>query len=370
MTSTVIINGDGWGPGVELRQLEYFVAVAEEFGFGRAAERLHTVPASVSRQIARLEHELGLRLFDRSDRHGVRHGVRLTAAGERLLPEARAALAAAARVRDTAAGITAGTEGLVRLGTTRAFADRVYRALDTLAARRPGLRVRLERAPQEARLAAVRSGTFDAALVRTLRRADGVALHPLWSEPLVAALPASHALALGLAEGEAPSLDRLARLPLRLAPRAADPALHDLVTAALPEWTPGPPFTTLQDTLTELAAHPEPSWALFHPVGPLPPMPRITFRTLPDLTVPVSLAIPSGRPPTPPVQALLEALATTTTPPPPAGTPPKGSAPTGTVPTGTAPTGTVPTGTVPTGTAPTGTATGKAPAGAVTSAVR
>ncbi|MER7108939.1 LysR family transcriptional regulator [Streptomyces sp. NPDC000229] len=291
---------------MELRQLEYFVAVAEELGFGRAAERLHTVQASVTRQIAGLERELGLRLFDRSARH-----VRLTAAGERLLPEARAALAAAARVRATAVGITAGTEGLVRLGTTRAFADRVYRALDMLAARRPGLRVRLERAPQEARLAAVRSGTFDAALVRTVRRADGVALHPLWADPLIAALPASHAAALGLDEDEAPSLDRLARLPLRLVPRAANPAFHDLVTAALPDWTPGPPFTTLQDTLTELAAHPEPSWTLFYPVGQLPPTGRITFRTLPGLTVPVSLAVPAGRPLAPPVQALLDALTAT-----------------------------------------------------------
>ncbi|WP_208828040.1 LysR family transcriptional regulator [Streptomyces ficellus] len=290
---------------MELRQLEYFVAVAEELGFARAAERLQTVQASVSRRIADFERELGLRLFDRTSRY-----VRLTAAGERLLPEARAALAAAARVRDTAAGITAGTEGLVRLGTTRAFADRVYRTLDTLAARRPGLRVRLERAPQEARLAAVRSGIFDAALVRTVRRADGVTLHPLWTEPLIAALPAAHAAALGLADDEPLSLERLARLPLRLAPRAANPAFHDLVTSALPAWTPGPPFTTLQDTLAELAAHPEPSWTVFYPVGPLPPTARITFRVLPGLAVPVSLAVPAGRPLTPPVQALLDALAT------------------------------------------------------------
>ncbi|MEE1754832.1 LysR family transcriptional regulator [Streptomyces sp. SP18CS02] len=289
---------------MELRQLEYFVAVAEELGFGRAAERLHTVQASVSRQIARLERELGLRLFDRSTRH-----IRLTSAGERLLPEARAALAAAARVGETADGITSGTQGLVRLGTTRAFADRVYRALDTLASHRPGLRVRLERAPQEARLSAVRSGTFDAALVRTVRRVEGVILHPLWADPLIAALPASHALA----EDEPPSLDRLAGLPLRLAPRTANPAFHDLVTAALPRWTPGPPFTTLQDTLSGMAADPEPSWTLFYPVGPLPPIARVAFRTLPDLAVPVSLAVPAGRPLVPPVQALLDALTVTAT---------------------------------------------------------
>ncbi|MET9429290.1 LysR family transcriptional regulator [Streptomyces sp. NPDC003036] len=293
---------------MELRHLEYFVAVAEELGFGRAAERLHTVQASVSRQIARLERELGLRLFDRSTRH-----VRLTAAGERLLPEARAALAAADLIRRTAAGIAAGTEGLIRLGTTRAFADRVYRALDTLAARRPGLRVRLERAPQEARLAAVRSGTFDAALVRTVRQAEGVALHPLWCDPLIAALPAGHPLAAA----DVLSLDSLAHLPLRLAPRAANPAFHDLITSALPRMTPGPPFTTLQDTLTDLASGPDPSWTVFYPVGNLPPTTRVVFRPLPALTVPVSLATPPGPPP-PALQALLDALTAvppTTVPP-------------------------------------------------------
>src|SRR4051794_772861 len=82
------------GHSVELRQLRYFVTVAEEQGFGRAAERLHVVQPAVSQQIRRLERELGVALFERSTRH-----VRLSPAGERLLPEARTALAAADRVR-------------------------------------------------------------------------------------------------------------------------------------------------------------------------------------------------------------------------------------------------------------------------------
>ncbi|WP_189537326.1 LysR family transcriptional regulator [Streptomyces roseolilacinus] len=292
---------------MELRQLEYFVAVAEELGLRRAAERLETAEEAVGRQIDRLEGELGLRLFDRGK--PPRH-VRLTAAGERLLPEARAALAAAERVRETAAGIVGGTEGLVRLGTSRAFADRVYRALGALAERRPRLRVRLERAPQEGRLAAVRSGTFDAALVRTVCRAEGVALYPVWTEPLLAALPAGHPLA-ALDE---PHPAQLARLPLRLAPRETNPALHDLVTSAVPDWTPGPPFTTLQATLDALAAAAEPSWTVFHPAGALPRDRRLVVRPLKAPRVPVSLAVRPDRL-TPAVRALLEALTATAEPP-------------------------------------------------------
>ncbi|MFJ9794217.1 LysR family transcriptional regulator [Streptomyces sp. NPDC101145] len=292
---------------MELRQLEYFVAVAEELGLGRAAERLEAPEGEVGHRIDGLERELGLRLFERGapPRH-----VRLTAAGERLLPEARAALAAAERVRQTAAGIATGTEGLLRLGTSRAFADRVYRALGTLAERRPRLRVRLERAPQEARLAAVRSGTFDAALVRTVRRAEGIALYSVWTEPLLAALPAGHPLA-------APDVlhpAQLARLPLRLAPRETNPALHDLVTSAVPDWTPGPPFTTLPATLDDLAAAAEPSWTVFHPAGPLPRDRRLAIRPLGAPRVPVSLAVRPGRL-APAVRALLEALTATAEPP-------------------------------------------------------
>ncbi|MCP9959447.1 LysR family transcriptional regulator [Streptomyces sudanensis] len=285
---------------MELRQMEYFVAVAEEFGLRSAAERLGAAEAEVDHRIGELERELDLRLFDRGSPPG---RLRLTAAGEYLLPGVRAALAAVGRVRETAAGVAAGTEGLVRLGSSRAFADRVYRATGALAERRPGLRVRLERAPQEGRLAAVRSGTFDAALVRTVRRAEGVVLHPVWTEPLLAALPAGHPLA----SLEEPHPSRLARLPLRLVPRETDPALYDLVVSVLPDWTPGPPFTTLRATLDALATAAEPSWTVFHPAGPLPRDRRLVFRPLGAPRVPVSLAVRPGRP-APAVAALLEAL--------------------------------------------------------------
>jgi DNA-binding transcriptional LysR family regulator len=94
---------------VELRQLRYFVAVAEELNFGRAAERLRIAGPSLSQQIKALERDLGVRLFDRD-----RRAVALTASGEALLPRTRALLEQADKLRRSATGMSA-TEP-VRLG--------------------------------------------------------------------------------------------------------------------------------------------------------------------------------------------------------------------------------------------------------------
>lgn len=301
----------GYGRGattVELRQLEYFVAVADEGGFGRAAGRLHVVQASVSQQVARLERELGLRLFDRTTRR-----VGLTAAGERLLPEARTALAAAARVKHMAAEIVSGTEGVLRLGTARAFAERVHPALDVLAERDPGFRVRLLQEPRERRIEALRSGELDAALVRGGGPLPGLSVMPVWDDPLIVALPATHPLA-ALPRFEPGDL---AGLPLRLAPRDRNPAFHDLVTGLMRasgiDAPVGPHFTTLQETLTAIAtdsASGSPSWTVFDLVGDLPPAGRVAFRPGLGARSAVSLAVRPG-PLSPGTQHLLDAFKAT-----------------------------------------------------------
>jgi DNA-binding transcriptional LysR family regulator len=289
------------GGGVELRQLAYFTAVAEELNFARAAQRLHIVQPAVSQQIRRLERDLGVQLFDRTSRR-----VRLTAAGECLLPEARAVLAAAEKTRQVAAELAGG--GLLRLGTSQGLGDRLTQVLDELARTTPALRVELVGAPAERRLAMVRSGQLDAAFVRATPRARDVEVLPLWDDPLAAALPAGHPLAAH------PALDlrQLRDLPLRLAPRDDNPAFHDLVLAACaaagfqPEL--GPAFTNAQDTLAEVGTGPA-CWAVLYASATEQMIaPRVAFRPLAGLAAQTSLAVLPG-PPAPALRRLLDACA-------------------------------------------------------------
>ncbi|MDP4511046.1 LysR family transcriptional regulator [Nonomuraea turcica] len=282
---------------MELRQLQYFVVVAEEGGFSRAAERLHIVQAAVSQQIARLERELGVILFDRTTRQ-----VRLSSVGELLLPEARAVLAAAHRTRQVAVDIAAGKEGILRLGAIQGPGDRIHRLLNDLAAIAPTLQVRLHRLSVAERLASVRSGELDAAVVRALTEAPQLELLPVWSDPLFIALPIGHPLA---AEPVL-RVEQLAGLPLRLAPRDHNPPFHDLIVGIIREAGAepllGPPFTAIGSST--------PSWTVFYQVGDLPPMPRVAIRPLAAPTLITSLAVPSG-PPGPALRYLLQAIAGT-----------------------------------------------------------
>jgi DNA-binding transcriptional LysR family regulator len=288
---------------VEIRQLTYFVTVAEELSFGRAAERLHIVQPAVSQQIRRLERELGVPLFDRSSRH-----VRLTAAGERLLPEARAVLAAAGRARQVAAGIAVGADGVLRVGTSQGLGERLDQVLHELHKTAPRLQVRLVSAPGAERIARVRAGELDAAFVRAVTAVPGVELLPMWQDPLTVALPAAHPLA----GRPAIQLAQLSGIPLRLAPRQDNPPFHDLIVGACAdagfEPLPGPPFTTPQDTLAEIGAGP-PAWTvLYTAAADLLPVRRVAFRPLAGLTAETCLAVPPG-PPGPALRRLLDACA-------------------------------------------------------------
>ncbi|MGW1167880.1 LysR family transcriptional regulator [Streptomyces sp. NPDC002550] len=284
---------------MELRQLSYFVAVAEELHFGRAAERLHIVQSAVSQQIQRLERELGAELFDRSPRR-----VRLTGAGERLLPEARAVLAAAERAR----AAVAAPAGL-RLGTSTGLGAHLDRVLAAFAERAPEVPVELVSLPAGERLARVAAGRLDAAFVRSADPPAGVRVVPLWPDPLVAAVPAAHPLARQ-AEIE---LAELAGLPLALAPRSANPALVDLVLGACHaagfEPVPGKAGGTLHDTLATIGARP--LWTVVFAsharVLATPRVAYVPFRA-PGLALETGLAVPADAP-SPHLEKLLLACA-------------------------------------------------------------
>ncbi|MFI5586417.1 LysR family transcriptional regulator [Amycolatopsis sp. NPDC051758] len=273
---------------MELRALQYFVTVAEELHFGRAAERLHIAQPAVSRQIARLERELGVRLFDRSPRR-----VRLTAAGRRVLAAAREALVAVDRVKG-AAGLPAGA---LRIGTAAGLTSRLERGIDSLRRAATALDVVLVDLPVAARLDALRQGDLDLALARGVRSAPGLTVLPTWTEPLLAVVSTRHTAADHAVAG----LAELAGSVLRIPSRQLDPPLHDAVTTALRDAGVRPrlgrPAGTPRDTIVEVGSDPD-SWAVL-PAGQVGEIGSARVRAIPlepPVTITGSVVIPEDLP--------------------------------------------------------------------------
>jgi DNA-binding transcriptional LysR family regulator len=145
---------------MELRQLEYFVAVAEEANFTRAAERIHVAQPAVSAQIQRLERELGQPLFDRS-----RRVVRLTAAGDAVLPHARAALGAVGDMQTAVDEVTQVVRGAVTIGTVASHSVDIPRLLADFHADHPNVEITLGTDSSDNLIESLRSGLLDMAIV-------------------------------------------------------------------------------------------------------------------------------------------------------------------------------------------------------------
>ena len=205
---------------IELRHLRYFVAVGETLHFGRAAERLNISQPPLSRQIAMLERELGVKLFDRSAR-----GVRLTPSGAALLPRAQRLLQEAQTLVGGAGELARGEVAVLNLGFLAASAYGVLPSLlPSFRRARPGIRVTLSEATSDRQLASLMDGSLDAGILLPPVGRPSLAFLPLAREPLVAALPAARRWPSRL------TLSRLAREPFILFPRQAGPGLHDLIT--------------------------------------------------------------------------------------------------------------------------------------------
>jgi len=179
---------------MELRQLEYFVAVADEAHFTRAAQRVLVAQPAISQQIRRLEAELGEPLFDRDRRH-----VRLTAAGRTLLPHARATLAAAGRAKAAVRSLSGLLSGQLTVGAFEGAPEGLLAtALGSFRRAHPAVEVQAREGYAAELLTAVQRGDLDAAIAGlpdTAKPPPGVTVTELASDPLVVAVSPDHPLA-------------------------------------------------------------------------------------------------------------------------------------------------------------------------------
>jgi DNA-binding transcriptional LysR family regulator len=228
---------------VELRHLRYFVAVAEELHFRRAAERLYVAQPAVSEQIRKLEAELGVRLFDRSQR-----SVSLTQAGAALLVEARRVLHQAVVAQRAAREAQDSAGSKLRIGyVPDALPACVPRALQALAAVAPPVDVSLEAGRTNQLIQSLRDRRLDAVIVGLPAPAKGLHATSLGHQSLVVAVPAGSSDAT-MPE---PTLERLDPERLVMLPRDANPALHDAVVALCREAGLTPTFVEASEPRVE-----------------------------------------------------------------------------------------------------------------------
>src|SRR4029450_6504614 len=179
---------------MELRHLRYFVAVAEELHFGRAAARLHIAQPPLSRQIRDLEREVGTALFERVPR-----GVALTPAGRAFLPEARLTLAQAARAQRTAERAGRGEIGRLRVGFVEAatYSRVLPEVLGFFRMHLPNIGISLFEMDSHQQADAFRDGRIDLGVLHSVP-ADADRLRPVepvYTDAMIAAIPGTHRLA-------------------------------------------------------------------------------------------------------------------------------------------------------------------------------
>src|SRR5579862_2383821 len=211
---------------MELRQLRYFVAVAEELHFRRAAERLHISQPPLSHQIHQLETEMGCLLLARTRRR-----VELTPAGAAFLRDARAILAELDTAVATARSIATGQSGRLRINFVgSALLSLVPGTVQRFREDRPGVEVELRERATVDQVRAVLDGVVDLGLVRPpIEDHAALRVQAVLREPSVAAVPAGHPLA----GRDSLRLADVAPEPLVLFPRDQAPGLHDLIISAL-----------------------------------------------------------------------------------------------------------------------------------------
>ncbi|MCW5625207.1 MAG: LysR family transcriptional regulator [Burkholderiales bacterium] len=211
-------------PAFELRHLRYFVAVAEELHFGRAATRLHISQPPLSMQIRALEEALGVQLLIRNQRH-----VALTKAGEVFLDEARHIVARVNAAAEAARRADRGQMGTLAIGfVSHADYGLLPPLLREFRARAPSVRLTLKESTTDRQIDDLVDGRLDVGFVLTPIEDPRLVSRPIYREPLLAALPEHHPLA----QREGPvQLAALADAPFILFPRPLGPGLYDEIVS-------------------------------------------------------------------------------------------------------------------------------------------
>ena len=209
---------------MELRHLRYFLTLADELHFGRAAQRLAISQPPLSVAIQQLEAEVGAPLFMRNSR-----GVQLTAAGQALVPAAQAAIDGAAQALHAARDAASGQVGRLSVGFAGTM---LYRGLPQMLRRFQAEHARLQLTLRELssseQLVELQHARLDAGFAHVAHAPTGLAAQLVSSQPFVACVPAAHALA----RKRTLPLDALAPEPLALVSRSVSPDYHARIVAA------------------------------------------------------------------------------------------------------------------------------------------
>jgi len=211
---------------MELRHLRYFVAVADELNFTRAARRLGITQPSLSSQIRQLETEMGTPLLRRETR-----GVELTEAGKLMFEEARVILAGVERAKTGVARRARGETGRINIGAAGAtyFHPLIPAIIREFRKKHPDVVLTPEESNTLLLLACLRAGAVDLAFVRPpFSDTNGLRFEPLVKEPILMVLPAAHPLA----RSKSAPLSALAKERIILFSRTINPSVYDAILAA------------------------------------------------------------------------------------------------------------------------------------------
>lgn len=208
---------------MELRHLRYFIAVAEELNFTRAAEKLHIAQPPLSQQIQHLEAELGFQLFRRTKRTVV-----LTEAGQLFFEESQKILQQVDRAIQLGRQTSRGELGQLTIGFVSSSAHNVVPAiLQAFRTRCPAVKLELHELTTNEQLQRLRFGQIDIGFVRPPVEEDGINSEIVFREPLIVALPATHPAA----DRAKVELRELSTEPFILFPRSQAPGLYDAIVS-------------------------------------------------------------------------------------------------------------------------------------------